>query len=66
MEVQNARIKESGGKIDEDVLRWFGHVERMENARIAKRFYYVGKSVGSEGMLEKNMFGCQVSKENGA
>ena len=26
-------------KIDEGVLRWFGHVERMENDRIAKRVY---------------------------
>ena len=26
-------------KIDEDVFRWFSHVERMENNRIAKRFY---------------------------
>ena len=25
--------------IDEDILRWFGHVERMENDRIAKRVY---------------------------
>ena len=24
-------------RIDEGVLRWFGHVERMENDRIAKR-----------------------------
>ena len=33
-------------KINEDVLRWFGHVERMENNRIAKRVY-VGKCAGS-------------------
>ena len=26
-------------KIDEGVLRWFGHVERIENDRIAKRVY---------------------------
>ena len=26
-------------RIDEDVLRWFGHVERMEKDRIAKRIY---------------------------
>ena len=24
---------------DEGVLQWFGHVERMENDRIAKRVY---------------------------
>ena len=42
----NARIKKLYGvtkgvneKIDEGVLRWFGHVERMENNRIAKRVY---------------------------
>ena len=32
-------------KID-DVLRWFGHVERMENDRVAKRVY-VGLSASS-------------------
>ena len=26
-------------KIDEGVLRWFGHVERMERNRIARRVY---------------------------
>ena len=26
-------------KIDEGVLQWFSHVERMENDRISKRFY---------------------------
>ena len=30
-------MKGVGEKIDEGVLRWFGHVERMENDRIAKR-----------------------------
>ena len=33
-------------KIDQDVLRWFGHVEGMENNRIAKRIY-VGEFAGS-------------------
>ena len=42
--VLNARIRELCGvrkglneKIDEGVLRWFGHVERMVRDRIAKR-----------------------------
>ena len=26
-------------RIDEGVLRWFGHVERMEKDRIGKRVY---------------------------
>ena len=44
--VSNARIKELCGvtkdvyeRIDEGVLRWFGHVEAMDNNRIAKRVY---------------------------
>ena len=32
-------VKGVDKRIDEDVLRWFGHVERMENDRIAKRIY---------------------------
>ena len=32
-------------RIDESVLRWFGHVERMEKDRIAKRVF-VGKCAG--------------------
>ena len=44
--VPNARIRQLYGvtkcvdeKIDEGVLRWFGHVERMESDRITKRGY---------------------------
>ena len=36
-------------KIDEGVLRWFGHMERIENDRIAKRVY-VGERAGSRSM----------------
>ena len=35
--------------IDEGVLRWFGHVERMERDRIAKRVY-VGECAGSRSV----------------
>ena len=44
--VPNARIRELCGvtkgvdeKIDEGILRFFGHVERMEKDKIAKRVY---------------------------
>ena len=44
--VPNAQIRHFWGvtkgvdeKNDEGVLRWFGHVERMENDRITKRVY---------------------------
>ena len=33
-------------KIDEGVLRWFGHVERMKNDMTAKRVF-VGECAGS-------------------
>ena len=33
-------------RIDEGVLRWFGHVERMERGIIANKVY-VGEWVGS-------------------
>ena len=45
-------------RIYEGVFRWFGHVERMENDRIAKR-------VDVGGLLEEKRFGWQASKENG-
>ena len=58
--VPNARIRELCGvtkgvdeKIAEDVLRWFGHVERIENDMIVKRVY-VGECAGSRlGRLRK-------------
>ena len=44
--VPNAQIRQLCGvmqgvdkKIDEGVLQWFSHVERMENNMIAKRVY---------------------------
>ena len=52
----NARIRELCGvkkgideRIDESVLRWFGHVERMERDRIAKRVY-VGECAGTRSV----------------
>ena len=62
--------------IDEGVLQWLGHVERMENDRIAKRLY-VGECAGncSVGRLQKRgidtvkdfkkkkRIGCQERKE---
>ena len=32
-------MKRLDERIDEDVLQWFDHKERMENERIAKRVY---------------------------
>ena len=42
MFVLNAQKKEvvwSDKRIDEDILQWFGHVERIENDMTAKRIY---------------------------
>ena len=54
--VPNTRIRQLcrvtrgiGEKIDEGVLRWFEHMERMENDRIAKRVY-VGECVVSRSV----------------
>ena len=51
--VSNAQIRELCRKkkglderIHESVLWWFNHVERMQNDRIAKRFY-VGECTGN-------------------
>ena len=78
----NARIRESCGMtkgidewIDEGVLRWFGHVERMEDNRIAKRVY-IGecadiRSVGrprkrSTGTVKDCLRKRSLDAENGA
>ena len=54
--VPNVRIsqlcgmtKDGDEEIDEGVLRWFGHVERTENDRIAKKVY-VGECACSRSM----------------
>ena len=54
--VPNARIRQLCGvtkgvdeKIDEDVLLWFGHVERMENDSNAKKVYE-GECAGSRSV----------------
>ena len=54
--VPNARIRELCGvtkgvdeRIDEGVLLWFDHMERMENNRIAKRVY-VEECAGSQSV----------------
>ena len=36
-------------RIDEGILRWLGHVERMENDRIAKKVY-VGECADSRSV----------------
>ena len=41
--------KDLDERIDEGVLRWFGHVERMERDRISKRVY-VGKCAGNSSV----------------
>ena len=54
--MDNARIRELCGvkkgldeRIDEGVLRWFVHVERMKSDRIAKRVY-VGECASSRSV----------------
>ena len=49
-------------KIDEGVLRWFGHVERMENDRIAKRVY-VGECAGSRLVSRLRKRGIDTVKD---
>ena len=47
---------------DEDLLRWFGHVERMEDDRIDKRVY-VGEHVGSRLVGRPRKRGIDTTKE---
>ena len=66
-----------GKRIDESVLRWLGHVERMEKEKIAKRVH-VGECAGSRSVGRprkrwidtvkdclRESYGCQASKEKG-
>ena len=61
-------------RIDEDVLGWFGYVERMENYRIIGSMQVVCTSNRLEGRPWKRCIdtvkdclkkSCQASKENG-
>ena len=68
--IPNAWIRELCGvrkslceRIDEDVLRWFGHVEKMERDRIAKRFY-VGKFTGSRSLVRPRKRWIDTVKES--
>ena len=82
--VLNAQIRELWGmkkdlheRIDEGVLRWFSHVERMERGRIAKKVYveeFTGsRSVGKQRnrwidtvkVVKEETVRCQASKDNG-
>ena len=74
--VPNAQIRKLAGvtkgldgRSDEGVLRRFGHVERMEKGRIAKRVY-LGECAEMdryrEEVFKAKRFGCQANKENGA
>ena len=65
-------------RLDEGVLWWFRHGERMERYRIAKRVY-IGECAGIHSVgrlqkrwidtvkqcLRKKRFGCRASKRNG-
>ena len=45
-------MKDVDEKMDEGVLQWFGHVERMEKDIIAKRVY-VGEYAGSRSVVRR-------------
>ena len=63
-------------RIGEGVPRCFGHIDRVEKDRVAKRVYegeFAGsRSVGrdelipSKSIKKEKIFGSQASKENGA
>ena len=47
-------------RIGKGVLRWFGHVERMEKDRIAKRVY-VEECAGSRSVVVRGRDGLMLS-----
>ena len=48
-------------KIEEDILRWIGHVERKKRDRIAKRVY-VGECAGSRSTSRQRKK-CMLAKQ---
>ena len=50
------------GKFDAGVLRWFGHVGRMKNDKIAKRAY-VGECAGSHSVGRPRKWWIDTVKE---
>ena len=52
--VLNAQIRElcSDERIDEGILQWFSHVERMENDKIAERVF-AGECAGSHSLQKR-------------
>ena len=70
--VSNARIRELCGvmqgvdkRIAEGVFRWFGHVDRMGNDRMAKRVY-AGDFASSRSLCRPRKRWIDPVKENGA
>ena len=60
--VPNPRTRELCGvheRIDESVLRWFGHIERMGDDSIAKRIY-TGECTGSHVVLLVECVRCRL------
>ena len=49
-------------RINEDFIGWFGHVERMESDRIARRVY-VGECAGSRSMGRPRTRWSNIVKE---
>ena len=67
--IPNVRIRQLCGmrkavdeNIDEGVLRWFGHVERIENGRIVKRVY-VGDCASSRSLVDRGGAGLILWKD---
>ena len=55
-------MKRVDERIDEGVLQWFGHVEKMESDRIAKRVY-VGECAGNRSLGRSRKRWIDVVKE---
>ena len=53
-------LKSVAKGVDESILRWFYHIERMENDRIAKRVYIMLECLGNHlvGQLQERCTDC--------